>query len=381
MVADAEEHHDFGAIDVGALMEQVRLQQPAGTVTVRGSVEALRPWPADQPAFMYGDLRDIADRSTLSFKCPIAAAPLLPKEHVVLRGTLVVKRSTQHRGYDLELLGRRLGEWTPAQPASILPAGARTTVKRSLQRFIGDEPKAGLILIGTETAIRDAEKTLSSGVKQMPDSMVCSTALTSLQAVIAENAPKYDGLCLLRGGGDPDSFATWNDPRLVTALLHCGKPFYAALGHSSDLTLVDKYADESFATPSDFGASYAEAWKERERRKWENRRYDRLRREHEQLRAATESRVAAARSTELETHGNALRAAVADLQQMRSTAYPAWTWLVTLFLLGVLSGMVGYHLLTLSRIDGMENQLKLLRQQTVAPGVAPLPSGGRRRQR
>ena len=49
-------------------------------------------------------------------------------------------------------------------------------------------------------------------------------------------------------------------------MLKTNKPFYTALGHSTDFTLADKYSDESFVTPSDLGYSYSAALTAREAR-------------------------------------------------------------------------------------------------------------------
>lgn len=59
MAADTEKdnpgqrNEDFGAIDVTTLKEQVRLEAPRGTVTVRGIVERLQRGPSiSQRPFM-----------------------------------------------------------------------------------------------------------------------------------------------------------------------------------------------------------------------------------------------------------------------------------------------------------------------------------------
>jgi exodeoxyribonuclease VII large subunit len=62
------------------------------------------------------------------------------------------------------------------------------------------------------------------------------------------------GIAFVRGGSDPLSLQIWNDGALLRAFLAQPLPFYTALGHSQELLLADKYADESFATPSDLGA-------------------------------------------------------------------------------------------------------------------------------
>ena len=42
-------------------------------------------------------------------------------------------------------------------------------------------------------------------------------------------------------------------------MIGLGRPLYVALGHSTGLALIDKYADQSFHAPSGFGAAIARA--------------------------------------------------------------------------------------------------------------------------
>ncbi len=415
---------DFGAIDVAALMAQVTLKTPEGTVTVSGTVEALWRWPNEQkPTLVYGNLRSFDKQSAMSFRCPVAAAPGLVEEHVILRGTLTLRKATKHRGFDFQLIGNRIGEWTPSEPpAVLLPTVGRTKPKLSLERFLLKETGRSLVLIGTETAIDDAKKTLARGSAQSLDVRVCTTEFDNLQTVIIETAQKYDGLCLMRGGGPKDSFAVWNDDRLIAALIDCGKPFYMALGHSNYLNLADKYADESFGTPSDFGSAYVDAWNAR--KKWEDlqNRFDISNRKNQKLEAESarmkqgesERNMAlletaivklpatiekqtgqfintAVRTSILDNFSRpievAVKGSIINLNQATDNARSAmtkmakvsrlhrWTWLLSFFLLGALAGSFGYHLIAQSKVDNIQNQLEIIRQQTAltaAPESKPI---------
>lgn len=66
-------------------------------------------------------------------------------------------------------------------------------------------------------------------------------------------------LAFVRGGSDGASLRMWNDPDLVGRILSKDLPFYTAVGHSDSILLADKYSDESFATPTAFGDSFANA--------------------------------------------------------------------------------------------------------------------------
>jgi hypothetical protein len=65
---------------------------------------------------------------------------------------------------------------------------------------------------------------------------------------------RFDAVAVARGGGD-QSLGLWNDPAVAEALLALGKPFYTALGHSVHEHSADALADESFITPTAFGAA------------------------------------------------------------------------------------------------------------------------------
>ncbi len=415
---------DYGAIDVAALMEQVRLETPQGTVTVSGIVKALWPWPDEQqPRRVYGNLQSFDKQSIMSFQCPAATAPGLLEEHVLLRGTLTTKKSTKHRGFDLELVGSKIYGWALSEPAiTPLTALKSTRAKIPLERFLSSDAVKRLVLIGTETATVDVKHTLSRGSpKQSVDTRVSTTGLDKLKTVITESAQKYDGLCLVRGGGPSDSFATWNDSRLIAALIDCGKPFYTALGHSTDYTLADMYADESFGNPSDFASACTGAWKAREEREQLQRRYDNLSRAHQQLKAES----AGEKSLGLNRNMDVLQTAIAKLQQLPATLekqtsqymsmavkttiqddvsrpiaaavkgsiadlnqathnarevlikvtkksrFHTWTWLFSAFLLGVLIGGFGFYRIELSKIDNIQSQLGIIQQQTTP--IAPAP--------
>ncbi len=425
---DRDESEVKGALDVASLMEQVRLEAPRGAVTVRGIVGALRPFPSSEaPTHVYGDLRDSAGGSTISFRCGATVAPRAIDEPVVLRGTLTIKKARMHRGYDLELVGGSVGVWSLPEPAGLsvaLPETIRPKV--TLERFFSEGAKR-LLLIGTKRAIEDAENTANRGAGRLFDTRVSSTALESEQLLLEESARTYDGLCLARGGGDPDSFSAWKDHRLIESMLACGKPVYTALGHTSDVTLADKYADQSFVTPSDFGAACTEAWKTRLER---NRLRDRIRsleKENGDLEKARaeanppkldalqtvtaelyrlpaflgkeagrqiDSAVKASLRGEFQQPiATAIQGPLADLRQAtleargvfvrltRKSRFQTWTWLLCVFLLGALMGGFACFYAGVATLDRLEDRFEQLSRQQVAPPPAAAPSPARKRLR
>ncbi len=261
-------------IGVRALMEHVKGQIEATEfrqlIKVKGKIIGdLRPFPKDGPTQrIYGELGEPDGQMSMSFVCSAESAPSPADQFVVLQGALKLSSSKLRSGFELQLVGDMIGRWTPAEKAtihlqSLPPRGAKVP----LNRFISSGPEKHLVLIGTERGIQDASTTFARRLEAPLETRVirasdCDTLLREVRSVVQ----RFDGFCLMRGGGDPPSFVLWSDPQLIRGLLELKKPFYAAIGHSTDVTLLDKYADDIFATPSDFGASYAAALEARSER-------------------------------------------------------------------------------------------------------------------
>ena len=61
-----------------------------------------------------------------------------------------------------------------------------------------------------------------------------------------------DLILIARGGGSASEIAiAANSPKVVREVLDAGVPYYSAIGHEIDVSLLDKFADESFHTPTD----------------------------------------------------------------------------------------------------------------------------------
>ncbi len=389
---------DLGAIDVSALIKQVRLSEPLGTVTVQGTVQELRQSHIN-PAVVYGDLRGL-DKSTISFECSIASG-IRTDDHVVLRGTLSLKHSKPHRGYKLELTGSRVGTWTPHEaPVINQVALTRSQRKLLLERFIAEGTEKKLVLIGTDIGVKDVLATLSLNAGQMPETIVTKPGLANLQAAIVAAAKTCDGVCLVRGGGDPDTFRTLNDRRLIDILLRSGKHFYTALGHAADLTWADIYADEVFVAPSDLSGAITNAWRARaeqrqkdkrlndldqeirklnaekasaKRTEWDRKMLslqttlDRFKQLPSVLRAQTGQAVTAAIKTSMQDDfkrplADAIQGPIANLTYVTEQArgvlaktikelrLHAWTWLLSVFLLGAFVGAYCFYSLERSTL-------------------------------
>ena len=64
---------------------------------------------------------------------------------------------------------------------------------------------------------------------------------------------EYNCLCIIRGGGPPESLAVFDDPGFVKSLRNARKTMYVVtgIGHSNDSTKCDEVADYCAYTPTD----------------------------------------------------------------------------------------------------------------------------------
>lgn len=190
-------------------------------------MSALRPYPAERPTRIYGDLTDMDHEYAMKFICPQGSAPQSIEERVVLHGTLTIEKARHRSGYELVLHGSKVGNWTPTAALSesdIIPKVDRPKV--SLERFVSTGSSKRLVFIGTERALRDAESTFRKQSTAAFPSFVRTASFEQMQGTILELQSGADAFCLLRGGGDPNSFVLWNDTRLIALLLKTNKPFY-----------------------------------------------------------------------------------------------------------------------------------------------------------
>ena len=241
---------------VDALLNQIRIERPTGQVLVKGRVERLSAWPKGSPRHLFGELSG-GERS-IEFRCPVGQGPSAVGDHVVLSGTLTIRPSPVHQGFAVQLVGEVVGSWTRDKPAAAPVLLERRRGRLSLRQLIAQHGLGSLCLIGSETGLGDARAAL---LRHRPDApwreVVCKVAdAESVRETFVQACRDHAvaGIAFVRGGSDSLTLQVWNEQALLRSFLAQPLPFYTALGHSQELLLADKYADESFATPTDFGA-------------------------------------------------------------------------------------------------------------------------------
>jgi exodeoxyribonuclease VII large subunit len=218
---------------------------------VRGMVKNARPWKKDGVApRCYGKLE--LDGQILSF-CLTSAPYPAEGERVVIEGVLQLNKQSA-----LEIQGKLDGSWQPMERAIQPPLPDRTQPPRPLMQFLADHPVTKLGFLTTDTAWGDICSSPSgSEIRQ------CARILANfidemefVEAVAAIAQKGVAGIVIARGGGEELSMIG-SSAIVAKALLESGLPFYVAIGHSDDVVLLDKHADQCFATPSDLSHQIA----------------------------------------------------------------------------------------------------------------------------
>ncbi|HEU4558420.1 MAG TPA: exodeoxyribonuclease VII large subunit, partial [Longimicrobium sp.] len=233
-------------------------------LSVAGKVHAVRtynPWH-------YVDLG--GNQAKLTLRLPSGTPAPAIGHHIVVHGTLSVQPSAYHGGLEVFLTGSIQGTYrTESLPAS---AGLLRRVHEParLSWLLSHEHRSTLLVIATSTGWEDARN--AARVAEAPDipwtRVEGNFGDRGQMIALLRDIADRDGchaVAVLRGGGDARSLELWDDPDVVEALLGLGRPFYTALGHSTNVLLADRYADESFDTPTAFGNAVGQLMTDRGR--------------------------------------------------------------------------------------------------------------------
>jgi exodeoxyribonuclease VII large subunit len=131
--------------------------------------------------------------------------------------------------------------------------------KRPLPRF---PRRVGVVSSGKGAAIHDVVTVLgrryplaevvflAAPVQGRGAGVALANALQRLAAWTAPDGQGVDIIILARGGGSAEDLSVFNDERLVRAVFGSPVPVVSAVGHETDVTLVDLAADVRAPTPS-----------------------------------------------------------------------------------------------------------------------------------
>jgi exodeoxyribonuclease VII large subunit len=244
-----------------ALLEMIRVTVPSGPFSVRGILTEPVYWPSDAPKRLYATLSH--GQSTIRLELPPSTL-VQDGDALVVHGVLKIKQSPNRprTTHEVSLVGDVVGQWTPRLPVGDARPSplVRDRPHRRLASVIDEHGVSSLAFLSTGTAWKDLWRAAET-VAGLSDCLRPSVNFNKEETLLEELAaltthPQVSAIVVTRGGGD--GLDTIGDSRaLVGALLACGKPFYAALGHEQDIHIMDRYADEAFPTPSLFGTALA----------------------------------------------------------------------------------------------------------------------------
>jgi hypothetical protein len=279
-------------------MGSSRSEQPRGVpdehtvhpLSVDAAVLSLAPrFRAEEPAFIAGRVMavrtyapwhyvDLAGtEAQLTCRVPHSAPAPDQGQHLIVHGVLSVQPSKFKGGLEVLLTGTILGTYQQTRATSSGTPLRRIHTPQRLGRLFAQEGTPRITVLATRTAWEDASR--SGLVHGSAFFHWIETNFARLEGVLDvlhdyRDDPDSTAFAILRGGGDARGLEIWNDPDVVEAMLRLHRPVYTALGHSTDIVLADRYADEAFDTPTGFGNAVGQILEER---RWRARRAEEAR--------------------------------------------------------------------------------------------------------
>lgn len=166
------------------------------------------------------------------------------------------------------LKGHVVANWTPRQSDEDFEEIPSRTERIPLYDFASRHSLQELVVLCSGTAQTDITASLQrAGVDERPQFITANftdesdflNKVESLHGTFGVSA-----LAVARGGGGGiDKIG--NSRKIARALVESRMPFYVAIGHATDVVLLDKVADQAFHSPSELGASWARALNDRAR--------------------------------------------------------------------------------------------------------------------
>src|SRR2546429_1200077 len=239
------------------IRETVRANPILNRILVRGEVSNLQTAPAGHVFFTLKDATAQVSCTLFREDAELLGFELEDGMDVVVSGDVDVfpRKGT------VQLLVRAA---TPAGVGAFWAAYQRTRKKlaaeglfdaarkRSLPSF---PRRIGVVTSETGAVVHDIVTILRrrypvAHVIVAPALVQGPAAPASLRQALAVVADRVDVIILARGGGSLEDLWCFNDEGLARAVASCRVPVVSAIGHETDVTIVDFVADVRAATPS-----------------------------------------------------------------------------------------------------------------------------------
>ncbi|RAK51577.1 hypothetical protein DJ018_15375 [Phenylobacterium deserti] len=130
-----------------------------------------------------------------------------------------------------------------------------------LELFVELHGAEGLAVLVSGKAEGDVSQALTRANLQRRPSLIRANFTNPDSVLAAARQAARDGfagLAIARGGGVALE-ELGNSSAVAKGLIELGLPFYSALGHGDDVSLLDKYSDQSFPTPTELAAALGRA--------------------------------------------------------------------------------------------------------------------------
>lgn len=267
-------------LGVAAAASQLRLHDLSGPLRIKGKSITSDVWRKNS-IYCYGTLAE--GKMKLRYRVPSTSMPR-DGEEVVIAGTLVLSPLS----FEVQLHGDVEGSWQPNTRLARPVIPDRSETPETIGQFLEQHAINTLGFITTDVGWgdiqRSAGKTTVAGCQKVHANFSDEdTVIAAIKKFADEREVK--GIVIVRGGGQGLD-EVGNSDRIAVTLLEKGLPFFTALGHSNNLMLLDKYADESFGTPSDFGHRLRSTMEQIESNRTARQKAARLGGENEQLKGA-----------------------------------------------------------------------------------------------
>jgi exodeoxyribonuclease VII large subunit len=234
-----------------------------GRVWVEGQVTQLTRRPGQPTCFLV--LRDTAAEMSLQVACPRAlidglTPPLSEGTRIVVWAKpefRVQRGSLSLTAYDVRPVGvgallARLEQLRQTLAAEGLFTPERKRALPFLPRTVG------LVTGRASAAERDVVDNATrrwSAVRFRIENVAVQGPYAVIEVIAAvqrlDSDPDVDVIVVARGGGSVEDLLPFSDEALVRAVAACRTPVVTAVGHETDVPLVDHVADRRASTPTD----------------------------------------------------------------------------------------------------------------------------------
>ncbi len=259
------------ALTPDALTALLKIQAPAGAVTLKGIATQVQAFPKDGPPKAYYGRLALGGASVRFHLDP--HSPPAVGDHCLIHGVLTIKATDPVGGdkkewratHELMLRGSVVGQWQPT-PAASARNGAALALRREsgrlpLSAWVEENDLQSLLIIASDEGKPDLWQGLGARRQSLPLRFAVGRfgdAPSFLECLDRIDWDGVEGVAIVRGGGGGLD-EVGNAPEVVQALLDRGITFYSAMGHTNSVCLLDKFADQAFAVPHAFGTALAEA--------------------------------------------------------------------------------------------------------------------------